>query len=739
MMARAAPAPLTLLVEARINGAPAEGLVDIALLADDCTQIAAATLKRFGLYSGDGEDVCLQSVDGIDHVLDRATARLDIYAARPPPRRRVTLPSRQYATPLTGLVGGYGLTAQRVEDQGREDFNAFGDLSLTLHAPHGRLQNDVVAIHAGGEGKIRRLQTVYERDFPARLTRLSIGDTFTRAPRWGRIGAIGGVQYGTDFSMDPDESWRPYRTFQALLRQQAEVNIRVNGVVRQKQSLQPGYSSFDISPEAGLNDVEVIINEASGLTRIEDYAFFSSPESLGAGVTGYSFSLGVPRHFTGVSSHYEDGLVANGFFRHGVTDALTAEAYSELGDGRVLVGGGGQLALGRIGMASLSSGLSRNRQGRFGHVLTAGFERNTRRSSLQIQARLANPHYMDAVSALGAPFPDRSIRAAAGIYTFAGSFRAAFVEEADKVLRDRRFLSLEWEKPLRNDRYSLSASAYRDFGRGETGLAISLRAVFGPYSAGAGYQSADGRAASNVQFARSRQPGDRMQWSVRAADGGAGAVYQGDVAADLGAADLVAGAGVYGNTRQAMAGLRGGFAVLPGRLAFQKPTTGSSTLVEVPALEGVPVYRDNRVVAVTGKDGRAVIPDIRPYEVNTLRLRPEDIPLDYEVADFQVRFVPRRGVSEVGFDVRLETALAFTVLARERAPLPPGSRVELAASGLACPVGLEGRVYCALAGEDDAVVVTLAGQQYSAPVPDLRAQGIWRLDVKPGLKMAGVD
>jgi outer membrane usher protein len=734
----AIPDGLSLLVEARINGQPVSGLVGVDILSQDCTQIEAAPLKNAGILQGEEDRVCLQSVAGLEFVLDEGAARLDIYAARAPPRRRVTFEQRTYAKPLTGLVGGYGLSAQRVDDGTDAGFTAFGDMSLTLHTPHGRLQNDVVAIRADGEGRLRRIQTVYERDFPETLTRLSLGDTFTRAPGWGRIGALAGIQYGTDFSMDPDDSWRPYRTFQALLRQQSEVDVRVNGVLRQKQSVDPGFNDFQIAPEAGLNEVEVTIREAGGLSRIEDYSFFASPESLASGVTDYSVSVGVPRRFRGASSEYDDTLLASGLVRRGLSDAITAEAYSELGDGAGLLGGGGQVIAEQIGVLSLSAGMSRNEAGETGRVVSAGFERNTRRGSLQVRARFADPDYADAASARGAAFPDRSIRASGGVYTKAGSFRAAYVDEADKVLRDRRFLSVEWEKPFRGDRFSLSASAFQDFARDETGLAVTLRASFGAYNAGGGYQTAGGRGASSVQLGRARQPGERTQWAVRAAEGDAGTLYQGDLVADLGTADILLNGGVFGETSQLMAGARGGFVWMPGRVSMQRQTTGASALVRMPELEGVPIYKDNRVVATIGENGLALIPDIRPYEINTLRLRPEDIPLDFQVGDFTTQFIPRRGLSEVVFDVRRQTALAFTIETPGGAPLPSGSRAELLGSGLACLTGLEGRVYCSVAEDSDTLAVTTPAGRFVAPVSEVRASGKMLLRPETRLKLAGI-
>ncbi|MBY9066015.1 fimbria/pilus outer membrane usher protein [Hyphomonas sp. WL0036] len=735
----ALPDTLSLLVEARINGKAIDELVSLQIEPDGCARIETRPLRIAGLYGGSEGAACLQSVAGIDYTLDTQSARLDIFAAQAPAPRRVVFLKQQYAPSLSGVMGSYGLSAQRVYDGEEEIVNAFGDLSLTVHTPAGRLRNDMIATYGDDGGRARRLMTVYEHDLPDRMTRLSVGDSFTRAPRWGRIAAFAGVQYGTDFSMDPQDSWRPYRTFQALLKEQSEIDVRVNGSVRQRTSVSPGYSDFEVSPEAGLNEVEIVIREANGLRRIEDFSFYTSAEALGKGVTDYSVSVGVPRQFSGISSRYEDDLIASGLVRHGVSDAVTAEAYTEIGEAGRVLGAGGQYAAGDLGVVSLSAGVSDSRDGRSGAILSAGIERNTRRSSLQVQARFADSGYSDIVSRFGAEFPDRSIRASTGVYTKAGTFRASYVEEEDKVLADRRFLSFGWEKPFQRDKLWLSLSAYQDFEREETGIAFGLRVSFGPYSAGGGYQSAGGREASSVQLSRARLPGERMQWAVRAADGDAGAVYQGDLAVDLGEADLVVNGGVYGRSNQLIAGVRGGFAAMSGRVALQRQTTGAAAIVRIPDLKGMPIYKDNRIIAVTGEDGVAVIPEVRPYEVNTLSLRPDDVPLDFEVGDFSARFVPKRGISEVSFDVRRQSALAFTVYLPDGRPLPQSAKVELVQSGLVCPVGLEGRVYCPAAEDGDLISVTIPAGRFVQPVRDVRLRGEMRLGAPNGLKMAGID
>ena len=68
-----------------------------------------------------------------------------------------------------------------------------------------------------------------------------------------------------------------------------------------------------------------------------------------------------------------------------------------------------------------------------------------------------------------------------------------------------------------------------------------------------------------------------------------GTLYQGDLVADLGTADVLLNAGVFGETSQVMAGARGGFVWMPGRLSMQRQTTGASAIVRMPELMGVPL------------------------------------------------------------------------------------------------------------------------------------------------------
>lgn len=729
-----------LLLEVVINGKPSPTLAMLRTLPDGCDQIEADALRQAGLYSGDDPAVCLGRIAGLDYELDREGARIEIFAETLAPQSAGRARDRpKFARALPGLIGQYGLSMQTVETP-RKDYRAgFGDLALTFHSGWGRLQSDQVATWDGDALRVERLATAYEKDFPDEMMRLTLGDSFTRAPRWGRLTAFAGVQFGTDFSMDPAESFRPYRTFQTLLREQSEIDVRVNGVVRQRTSVDPGFNEVQIVPEAGRNDIEIAIRDASGLTRIEDASFFASPSALAPGVTDFSASLGVPRRFFGARSDYSDTLLASGFVRRGMSNAVTAEAHAEIGEAVQVIGGGAEVVAGNVGILNIAAAVSESREADRGHLLAAGLDRSTRMSTVQLQVRVADETYTDSAAQVGAAFPDLSVRASAGVFTPAGSFRTSFNAQNDRILRDRRFVSVGWEKALGRGQALLAASGFHDIRRGETGATLSLRMTFGGYSGRVRRDSIGGLDFAAVEVSRARLEGERLQWSLQASEGRRADTLRGDLQADLGAADLYLQAGKYGGTHEVSAGVRGSFTAMKSHVVLSRQTTPATALVHVPGVSGIPVYQDNRRVAVTDRNGEAVITGVRPFEVNRISLRPEDLPLDYTITDFELDFVPRRGLAEVSFDTQRETALGFTVLLPDGAPLAPGSRVELVRSGARCPVGMEGRVFCVTAEDDDTVRVVTPAGSFTAPVATLRQTGRMQLGPDAGLRFAGIS
>jgi outer membrane usher protein len=135
----------------------------------------------------------------------------------------------------------------------------------------------------------------------------------------------------------------------------------------------------------------------------------------------------------------------------------------------------------------------------------------------------------------------------------------------------------------------------------------------------------------------------------------------------------------YNGNNDLRAGVNGSIALVDGNAALSRRIGRAFGLVSLPGFPDVRVYLDNREAGRTDGQGRLLLPDLRPYESNRVRVAVEDLPLDAEIGAAEVVAVPfaSSGVT-VGFPLaRLEQA---TVVLRssDGAPLPVGLRLRSA-------------------------------------------------------------
>jgi outer membrane usher protein len=114
-------------------------------------------------------------------------------------------------------------------------------------------------------------------------------------------------------------------------------------------------------------------------------------------------------------------------------------------------------------------------------------------------------------------------------------------------------------------------------------------------------------------------------------------------------------------------------------------------LVDLPGFPDVRVYLDNREAGRTDADGRLLLPGLRPYEGNRVRLEVDDLPLDAEITTAEVEAVPfdRSGMTIEFPLARLQQATAV-LLARDGSPLPIGLRLRNAEGTVTAWVARDG-------------------------------------------------
>ena len=149
----------------------------------------------------------------------------------------------------------------------------------------------------------------------------------------------------------------------------------------------------------------------------------------------------------------------------------------------------------------------------------------------------------------------------------------------------------------------------------------------------------------------------------------------------------------------AFSGSASGGMAFHGNDAFlSRRINNSFAVVQVPNYSGVRIYVDNQLIARTNPKGNALLPQLRPYQKNQVRIEQADLPLDTEIDKVQLDAVPyfRSGLL-LKFPVKRSRGALITVLLENDQPLPSGALVQIIKNGVEEKevffAGLRGQIY----------------------------------------------
>ncbi|KXF81147.1 fimbrial protein [Enterovibrio coralii] len=176
------------------------------------------------------------------------------------------------------------------------------------------------------------LESVYVRegtrlnlDFPSYGTRLVVGDMFNTGTVFQDSVDIAGIGLSRDFSLIPTRNVRPKAAQTFTLTRTSSVDVVVDGAVVQRFTLNAGtYNLNDIPIVQGINDVELIITDASGEEERISFAVATGNELLASGEYEYAFLLGSPARFEDDEIKYDtEQRILSGYVDVGVAPWLT--------------------------------------------------------------------------------------------------------------------------------------------------------------------------------------------------------------------------------------------------------------------------------------------------------------------------------------------------------------------------------------------------------------------------------
>jgi len=717
--AQAAEQELWLVVQINHYG-PAEPvlllrLADGRLLArgDDVTHWRLPLPTQVPVSSGGDKFYALDSLPGLTYTLDEAKQAL--FVSVPPGLFLNTLlngQARQFsaASPTPpGAFFNYDISTQTASGH----VQAGGLFELGVFNSWGVGVGDFLARDYGGGNNVMRLTTTWTQDHPMHLASLRVGDAVTGAGDWSRPVRFGGVQWATNYATQPGFVPFPLPRFAGEAALPSTMDLFVDDALRMSRNLPPGpFSIINLPVVTGAGDASIVVRDLLGREQLVTLPYYVSPRLLQVGLNDYSYEAGFIRNNFGIDSNDYGRFAAVGTQRRGFTDWLTGEAHVELLHDQQTAGLGSTFLLSPLGVFNASVAASHSATLGDGGLIALGFERQSRILSFGGSVQLASPHFTQLGIQPGTLAPRQLSQAFVTLATtnygsFGLSYAAQIYREQDSVrlvsanynvgVAKLGYLTLSAVRVLSNTSatlYNLSFTRPLDE---RTSASVKLN-----------HQSTHDQAFVEVQ--RNLPPGDGFGYRVQA---GAGDGTRADAA--IGYQN---GIGTYtfeATQNRGQTDLRGDVAgsivMLGGDIFLSRRIDQSFGVVQVPGYPNVHIYADNQFVAMTNASGNALVPRLRAYEDNPIRIEQGDLPLDAEIDTLELKAIPalRSGVV-VAFPVRRSLGGLVTLVLDDGQPVPAGAVAQIVGQQAEFPIGLNGQVYLTGLARSNQVRASWRGQ-----------------------------
>lgn len=655
---------------------------------------ATAALRREGTDYYD-----LRALPGAQLQLDEGAQSVDLSV----PAEAFTLGTVQAYTgdrpPLSASAFGAFLNYDLALQHDREGTRASGYFDAAASADWGMVGTSVVAGQSafGGRGTTR-LDSYFRRDDPARLTRLTVGDSVTQASAWSTPFRFGGVQFGTRFGLQPGFISYPMPSLRGGAAVPSAVEVYVNDTLRYQRRVDAGpFALSDVPVLTGAGEMRFAVTDALGVQRTVTTPYYVSSNLLRAGLSDYSLEAGWTRLRYGERSFdYGPPFVA-GTWRYGVNDSLTVETRGEASARSQTAGAGVTWVWGTLGELSLHGAASRSKDGDSGRLWRAAYTRTSDEWNFSASRQVASrgftqiawqdsPVHTDAQTQL---FAGRSL----GRY---GTLGASHTRLRYTTGEHIGVTTASWSIGIGGNAWlGTSVARTRQDGKPSiTSVSVSLTFSLGErrHATLSVQQQKPGGHSAVAEWVQQPPSDEGWGYRLRAADGEnarseAGVDWRGRYGTLAAEAARAQGQTAVRLRASGAVGLAGGvgFATRQSDDAF--------ALVTVPGAAGVKVYRENQPWTTTNSEGRAVVSGLRAYEPNHISIDNGDLPIEAQVRSDVLRVVPRyKGVAQASFDIARDTVANVTVLLPDGSPLPPGIDVMRPARGTSLLSGFHGLV-----------------------------------------------
>ena len=139
---------------------------------------------------------------------------------------------------------------------------------------------------------------------------------------------------------------------------------------------------------------------------------------------------------------------------------------------------------------------------------------------------------------------------------------------------------------------------------------------------------------------------------------------------------------------------RAGNAWLAGRPYLTREISDGFAVAKVGDFENVRVYLENHEIGRSDSKGRLLLPSLRPYETNRVRIEPADLPIGAQIQSLTAEVAPYfRAGTVVEFPVTMTRQAIMYARLSDGSPVPEGSTVIVDGRDERLFAGLEGMIY----------------------------------------------
>ncbi len=559
-----------------------------------------------------------------------------------------------------------------------------------------------------------RLETSWTQDRPEAMSRLRLGDTIGRAGAWGRSVRFGGLQWGTSFETQPGFIPFPLPGTKGEAALPSTLDVYVNNALRLRRNIPPGpFEIPNLPVVTGQGQIQLVVQDLLGRQQVISQAYYASPTLLKQGLSDYSYEFGFVRQNYSLTDGDYGATLVTATHRLGITDQFTREYRAEVLSDQQTAGISGAYLWLPVGTVSASLAASRGPDGN-GGLASLGFDRQSSRFSFGLLGNVGSSQFVQLGSMPGMPRPYQTYMARAGYgsgaigwFSLSHTYRSFWEQAPD------RLLSASYSQRLGRD-YYLSILAIED--RSDTGASYSigftLTRPLGPRtsaSASVVHQTAGDGVTAQVHKSLPDGPGFGYRLLSQGGTNGrseAGGYLQTDVGRYSAEAAQPAG-----DATSYRLGASGGVAFLGGVFPTRR-IDNSFAVVKVAEYPDVRIYRDNQHVGRTDAQGRALIPNLRAYEPNSVSIEPSDLPIDAQVDALRLQVAPYfRSGAVAEFPVTAVQGGTITLVLEDGSYLPPGAEVRVVGRPEAFPVAYRGEAYLHGLGDVNELLVTWKEQE----------------------------